>query len=337
MKKLVILSILISAAMFLSATRKALVVGNAEYGQNSLVNSVNDAVDFARTLQDVGFVVTLKTDVDQRAFEEAVETFYADIKPVDEVLFYYSGHGLQYNGENFLIPARANIDNERALRYDAVNANRIAEYLERAMTSIIILDACRESPFRKVRSSGRGLTSMEAAAGTQYIIYSTASGKTAEDGSDRNSPFTAALIKYIPQANLEITALIRNLSKEVAQKTGSRQIPCVYGSLMEEFYFVEPAYGENKHVPVEEKKSGKPGPSPAQTPELQVIATTGSILVYSNLEAEVYLDGARQGLLSAETQIRLSPVLTGNHDLELRRGPKLRSATFWWKEISKAR
>jgi len=278
MKRLLIFMLLICSSLALFAARKALVIGNGDYGANSLRNAVTDARDFAQVLRAVGFEVTLHTDVELRAFDQAVSAFNSTIRPVDEVVFYYSGHGLQFNGGNFLIPARANIADEISLKYDAVNANRISEYLQRAMVSILILDACRDNPFRNVRSSGRGLASMEAAPGTQYIIYSTSSGKTAEDGSGRNSPFTAALLKYVPQPGLEIASLLRTVSREVAQNTTNKQVPSFAGYIMEEYFFVKAAPEEKKPLdkPVEktpESPPTTPVSKPADLPGEKVVDT----------------------------------------------------------------
>jgi uncharacterized caspase-like protein len=152
MRRVLAILIFISLLAGLPAARKALVIGNGDYGQNSLRNAVNDARDFAAVLKAVGFEVVLKTDLDKKAFDQTVDSFFSAIKPIDEVVFYYSGHGAQFEGMNYLLPARSEIKDERDLKWDAMNANRISEYLQTASISIIILDACRDNPFRGVRS-----------------------------------------------------------------------------------------------------------------------------------------------------------------------------------------
>jgi len=247
MALLIVFSIILS---YCFGVRRALVIGNSDYGKNSLRNAVNDARDLAKALKEIDFEVTLVTDADLRKFETSVSGFTASIRPVDEVLFFYSGHGVQYNGENFLLPARSEIVSEVDLKYDAISANRISEHLQKGMVSIMILDACRDNPFRGIRSSEKGLAVMQAASGTQYIMYSTASGKTSSDGDGRNSPFTSALLKYILRPGMEITDVFRNVSKEVREQTHNRQTPFIYGSLDEYFYFAKAKPMEEKRPPV---------------------------------------------------------------------------------------
>jgi hypothetical protein len=237
MKKFLLLAVVVMFTVAAFAARKALVIGNGDYGQNSLKNAVTDARDFSGVIAALGFEVILKTDLSLRDFDSAVESFTGGIKPADEVLFYYSGHGVQFAGENYLIPARATISDEKDLKYDAVNANRLSENLQKASVSIIILDACRENPFRSVRSSNRGLAVIDVLPGMQCVFYSTASGKTAVDGEGRNSPFTAALLKYVPQAGMELTDVFRSVSREVKEVTNYTQTPFLSGNLDEYFYF----------------------------------------------------------------------------------------------------
>ncbi|MDP3113443.1 MAG: chitobiase/beta-hexosaminidase C-terminal domain-containing protein, partial [Candidatus Cloacimonadaceae bacterium] len=262
MKKLLVLLTLLCSTFYLNAARKALVIGNGDYGQNSLSNAAKDARDFAQVLTSVGFKVTLKTDVELKEFEHTVDTFTASLKAVDEVVFYFSGHGIQYSGENFLIPARSDPKSEKDLKWDAMNANRISEYLNKAMVSIMILDCCRDNPFRNVRSSARGMATIEVIPGMQCVFYSTASGKTAEDGRGENSPFTAALLKFVAIPDLELDEVFRNVSKQVKEDTSNRQTPFRSGNLDEYFYFA-------KSSPVEERKPlDKPAEIPVAIPIL---------------------------------------------------------------------
>ena len=279
MRRVLAILIFISLLAGLPAARKALVIGNGDYGQNSLRNAVNDARDFAAVLKAVGFEVVLKTDLDKKAFDQTVDSFFSAIKPIDEVVFYYSGHGAQFEGMNYLLPARSEIKDERDLKWDAMNANRISEYLQTASISILILDACRDNPFRGVRSGNRGLAMMDVKPGMQCVLYSTASGKTAVDGEGKNSPFTAALLKYVPQPGLELTDVFRNVSKEVKEATDYRQTPFQSGNLDEYFYFATAAAPEEKKPverPVEkpiETPVVKPVEKPAETPVAKPVET----------------------------------------------------------------
>lgn len=264
MKKLIVLIVLIGMFTLLMGARKALVVGNNDYGENALRNAVADARDIANVLESVGFEVTLKLNANRMEFERAVQNFQVAIRPIDEVLFYYSGHGAQFEGVNYLIPIQETILEDVDLKFKAVNANHISEFMQKANVSILLLDACRDNPYRNVRSGSRGLATMEASAGSQYIIFSTSSGSTADDGKGRNSPFTSALLKYIPEPGLEISSLVKNVTREVSTATKNKQRPAISGNIMDDYYFVQAPEGNKEEKPVE-VAAVKPTERPATT------------------------------------------------------------------------
>jgi len=139
--------------------RTALVIGNAAYEVGPLRNPGNDAHDMAAALQRLGFEVTLRRDVDRCTIQEAIDAFSHRLRQGGVGLFYFAGHGLQVQGENYLIPLRAHINREQDVPYEAVPVGRILGGMEDAGNSlnILILDACRDNPFaRKWRSTQRG-------------------------------------------------------------------------------------------------------------------------------------------------------------------------------------
>jgi uncharacterized caspase-like protein len=191
---------LIWATPGLAERRTALVIGNAAYGEFGVLrNPVNDATDMATTLRQLSFDVTLLRDVDLRTIQEAVETFVRQLRQGGVGLFYFAGHGMQVQGENYLIPLRARINREQDVVYETIPVGRILGGMEDAgnQLNIIILDACRDNPYaRQWRSDQRGLAMLQGAHGS-LIAYATAPGTVASDGSGRNGVYTEHLLKHL--------------------------------------------------------------------------------------------------------------------------------------------
>ena len=239
MRKSRIVFILILMLLFSSfaiADRLALVIGNGDYSGSPLRNPVNDAHDMAATLRSLDFEVMEKTNLNKRNLEEAAESFEDMIRSDDVALFYYSGHGLQVNGSNYLIPLEASIDEENDVRYEAVELDRILEKLAKAKLNIIILDACRDNPFRRMRSAGKGLAQIATNKVGTFIAYSTAPGSVASDGTGRNSPYTKHLIEQM-QTGLKIEETFKEVRKSVISETRSKQVPWDASCLADDFYF----------------------------------------------------------------------------------------------------
>lgn len=210
-------------------SRIALVIGNGSYPNVPLKNPVNDARDLASSLKGLGFEVSLVVDGDMAAMTKAVREFGNAIKRPDAVaLFYYSGHGIQYKGANYLIPAKADIQDPDELAFAAVNAEQVYAKMESSgdKTNIIILDACRNNPFPGAeRASERGLAIVGSAPPQSLIVYATAPGKTAQDGAGRNGAFTSALLKHLAEPGLDVELMIRKVREDVISATGGAQVP----------------------------------------------------------------------------------------------------------------
>ena len=226
------------------APRIALVVGISNYGpMGSLPNPVNDARALSERLSRIGFDVELAMDPDQRELRAAIQRLggrMADAGRAATVLFFFAGHGIQSRGENYLIPAGANIVREADLELEAVSASVILRQMEEveASTNIMILDACRNMPLtRSFRSGGVGLTQMDAPNGS-FIAYSTAPGSGAADGAGANSPFAAALLQEIARPGQPIEAVFRNVRRSVLESTGGEQTPWDSSSLIDAFFFM---------------------------------------------------------------------------------------------------
>ena len=237
-----VLTVLISWPSRGQMNNLALVIGNGEYiSATKLQNTTNDARDIAETLGLLGFEVMTLYNADYREMKKAIDEFGNRLKTADVGLFYYSGHGIQLNGYNYLIPVDAQLQSEQDAEYDCINAGRILSRMEGSglKTSIIILDACRNNPFLRSwnRSLERnGLAYMEAPTGS-LIAYSTAPGNTASDGIGRNGLYTKYLLKYMTNPELNVLQLFQEVRKNVREESNGKQIPWESTSLENDFYF----------------------------------------------------------------------------------------------------
>ena len=223
--------------------RFALVIGNASYKSvPALPNPARDAEAVGALLRDAGFQVTSALDLDKSNMSKVIRFFTTSIaeKPENTVaLIYFAGHGVQVDGENFLVPVDAVIAREADVPLEALRMGDLMSMLEtvRAKTRIVILDACRDNPFDDIaKTAPRGLAMVNAPAGT-LLAYSTSPGRTAEDGSAGNSPFAQALLKSARQPGLPIETALKNVRLAVHGATGGRQTPWEVSALTEPFAF----------------------------------------------------------------------------------------------------
>ena len=231
--------LLLFSSVAFSAERVALVIGNGDYKSSPLRNAINDAKDMSKKLQALGFEVIHKSNADKPTVLKAINQFGRKLRSSEVGLFYYAGHGLQVKGSNYLIPIGAYVSSETDVEYEGVNAGRILGKMETAgnKVNIIILDACRDNPFkRSFRSSTRGLARMDAPRGT-FIAYSTKPGSVAADGDGRNGIFTKHLLKNMTTPDLPIEKVLKRVRNGVLNDTAQQQMPWQSSSLTGEFYF----------------------------------------------------------------------------------------------------
>jgi hypothetical protein len=221
--------------------RVALVIGNAKYEHaDTLTNTVNDANAIAALLTKAGFdVVDERRDVGVVEFKRAVREFLNSAANADIVVVYYSGHGIEVGGTNYLIPVDAKLASDYDIDDETISLDRIMLTAQSAKRlSLIILDACRDNPF--LRTAARATTTRSVAnrlvgvqpAGTDSLIaYAAKAGSVSYDGAGSNSPFTTALVKYIAEPGLDIRIALGKVRDDVLASTGNRQEPFVYGSL----------------------------------------------------------------------------------------------------------
>lgn len=241
---LAVLCTLVTLSVAMSKPQRiALVIGNGAYAESPLRNPVNDAKDIAAALTRRGFEVSLIQNGTQPQIEDAIRDLSRKLADGGIGLFYYAGHGMQVEGQNYLIPVGAKIREELDVKYEGVAANRVLDFLERAnnQMNIIILDACRNNPFaRSFRSSTRGLARMDAPTGS-IMAYATAPGSTASDGTGRNGVYTKHLLKAIETPGLDIHHAFMQVRRGVMLDTQNRQTPWESSSLIGDFYFQHPA------------------------------------------------------------------------------------------------
>ncbi len=230
-----------SAAM--AETRLALVIGNSSYTSvSALPNPANDAKAMAKFLGDAGFQVLQAPNLSQSELRKTIGNFASMVaeKGKDTVaLVFYAGHGLQVDGENYLVPVDAQIEREGDVPLQAMRLNDVMNALAAvpSKTRIVILDACRNNPFSAVnKTGGRGLAIVDAPNGS-LVSYSTAPGTEALDGDGANSPFTSALLKAGSQAGVPIEQVLKRVRLEVSNATDRQQFPWESSSLTDEFSF----------------------------------------------------------------------------------------------------
>ncbi len=232
-----------------AAERVALVIGNQAYRHTTVLNNPgNDARGIATVLRRLSFDVDLQTDIDYRAMRSAVRRFSTRLEGAEVGIFYYAGHALQVDGRNYLAPVDARLADKVDLHFEAVSLDLVLTQLEREpRTSLVFLDACRDNPlarnlarsmgFGRSAAVGRGLSRVSAGIGT-LVTYATQPGNIAEDGTGRNSPFTAALLSHIETPGLEVRQVLTRVRNDVLSATGGRQVPWDHSSLTGDFYFV---------------------------------------------------------------------------------------------------
>jgi hypothetical protein len=219
--------------------RIALVIGNSNYVSRPLKNPVNDADDMTVFLKSAGFKVTEVKNADIFQLRSSIKNFEDSLPTYEVGLIYYSGHGIEFKGSNYLIPVDAQLKNEQDIPRQGYDISSILGKMSKAnkKTMIFILDACRNNPvFSQYRSAKDGLTQMVAPSGA-IIAFSAAPGQVASDGNGRNSPYTAALLTKARVPNKKIEDILKETSQKVSDDTGGRQIPWYNSSLVGDFYF----------------------------------------------------------------------------------------------------
>ncbi|WP_426441874.1 caspase family protein [Bradyrhizobium genosp. P] len=247
-----LLSILVPAAILLGGSpssaenRLALVIGQSAYKSvPALPNPANDARAVSQMLTDSGFAVTSASDLSQDEMRARISDFAGQIaaKGADTVaLVFYAGHGVQIDGENYLVPVDVDPKREADIPIQAVRLNDILNTLTSVPSRmrILLLDACRNDPFPELnKTAGHGLAIIDARVGAPgtFVSFSTSPGAEAEDGSGTNSPYTTALLASAKEKGIPIEDTFKRVRLAVNKATDGRQTPWDSSSLTEDFSF----------------------------------------------------------------------------------------------------
>jgi TPR repeat protein len=225
----------------------ALVIGEANYANApQLPNARNDAVAMASTLRDLGFDVVSVPDGTRDGIEAAIKAFLGKLQSAEIVFLYYSGHGVQNRGANYIVPVDAKLEDDVNFDSDFVSVSDVLARLEAAVPAsaakIVVLDACRDNPWAPIaaKQSGArspGLAALSPAAvaesgqsniGAGYfriVAFSTAPGQVATDGAGDHSPYTQSLLRFLPQQGLEVGEIFRQAAADVQRDTNGAQKP----------------------------------------------------------------------------------------------------------------
>ncbi len=240
--------VLIMAPPAFAERKVALVVGNSNYANvPRLPNPRNDAGDMIGRLKALGFEVIPGLDLDRNGFLNTLASFGRAAEGADVALFFYAGHGLQVNGQNYLVPTDAKVEYEAELDIALIPVPLVMQQLARgSRVNIVLLDACRDNPFAKdlsrtlgTRSSsalGRGLSRIQTASGT-FIAFATQPDNVAQDGAGRNSPFTQAFLANMEKPGLSLSDLMIEVRNDVMRETNGKQVPWDSSSLTGRFSF----------------------------------------------------------------------------------------------------
>ncbi len=255
MRWLAVIGLLLALCLPAQAARLALVIGNKDYSVGPLKNPLNDAEDMAAALGGLGFQVTLVKNLKRDDIGRTVEAFANRIRPGDDALVFYAGHGLQVKGVNYLPAVDARIAVESDVPLNSLNLNELLQRLDDAKAGVrlLLVDACRDNPYsRGFRSNARGLARVEGAPSGTLMHFATRPGGVADDGGGRNGVYTAELLKHLRSPGLPVESMLKRVASGVRQATGGSQQPWTEGALDGEFYF---ASGPG------------PGPGPASQPD----------------------------------------------------------------------
>lgn len=237
--------------------RVALVIGNGAYsGAPKLPTSAADAARMSTMLSALGFEVTTGVDLARTAMTADLARFYEAARGAEVALFYFSGHGVQVNGHNYLLPIDAKFDDpQAALDVDgrAVDLQKFINAASGARTVLAFVDACRDNPiveenlaktfYKGVGGPTKGLAVVrkEDLGTGQFVGFAADEGRTAQTGDGSVSVYTAALLKILPTPGVDISVLHRRVRREVEEATRGQQSPRAVDDLREALYLATPA------------------------------------------------------------------------------------------------
>ena len=315
---LILLFLAIALSDAAAQNRTALLVANGNYANfGKLANPVPEARALKAALERLGFQATLVEDASREAMVDALADFEASLKTRSGIAFFhYGGHGVQVGGKNYLIPANAEIPDEKRVASRCVDLDEVMAALDSSGsdTNIVVLDACRNNPLPASagRSASRGLAVVGAKPRNSIIVYAAESGNVAQDGL-----FTPALTRALGTPGLSLGDVVMQVRREVFDKSKGAQTPGAYDQLFAPVYLAG-AFSGGGPSPAP-TMAVTPAPQPAVTMTVTAPKKTyGSLAVTATSAGTLYLDGVKLGDLPAEATANLGNIETGSRKLELR-------------------
>jgi hypothetical protein len=254
---MILMLLTISAQAALMEKRVALVIGNGAYHSDIpvLPNASNDSRAVAKALMRLGFEVHHGEDLTEGKMGDLLAKFARSVAGADVGLFFYAGHGLQFEGENYLIPVDATrMEHEWSIELETLPISSVLRAIKGAKMKLIFLDACRDNPLPQTLAEANPSRSLAVSQGLveiqhgpeTFVAFAAEPGKVAADGDTRHSPFTQALLRNIETPGLEVNDLLTKIRSRVVKDTGGEQTPVHFSKLTKDFYF-EPRSAEIVH------------------------------------------------------------------------------------------
>jgi uncharacterized protein len=310
--------------------RVALVIGNGAYKNVPVLpNPPNDAEDVAAALERLGFAVHKVTNARFEDLRRALLDFNSRASGAELAVVFYAGHGISVGGENYLIPVDAELSTDAGIGNEAVNLHAVMMAVSGASElGLVILDACRNNPFANrmqrldaSRAVGRGLAPVQS-ANNVLVAFAAKDGATAADGAGRNSPFSAALLKFIETPGLEINFLFRDVRDEVMAATKREQQPFVYGSLSKKAIYLKPSPSMDQVSPLQTSagESNTTTTSEDESVWLTIVDSSDPSLFEEFLRKfpiSRHVGEARSSL----QRLRIANAVSGQSSPETKRGP----------------
>jgi hypothetical protein len=254
--------------------KEALLIANGDYAHFAkLPNPTGDAKTLVASLQVIGFHITLVENATREGMLDALQSFQDRLKKSHAVaLFHYGGHGVQVDGRNYLIPTEVDIPDERKVATRAVDLDEVMTTLDASgsIANVVILDACRDNPLPATltRSTTRGLTVVQTKPKNSLVIFAAEAGSRAQDGL-----FTPTLARAITKPGKSLSQIMKEVRKDVFNKSNGTQTPGEYDQLFEDIYL----YSQPNI------QQGGPTPSSATSVVTQsAVGTTNSVAESTN-------------------------------------------------------
>ncbi len=323
---------------FRGEERIALVIGNGDYPQMPLRNPVYDVRALAQTLQGLGFTVIKIENGDRQMIDNALRQFRQALGRRTVGLFFFSGHGLQHQGINYLMPIDGQLMDGQDIKDKFISADAVQEQMAASgnKLNLIFLDACRTDAgqiFPQLKNSSQGLAQMRDRP-NMLISYATAPDAAAFDGLI-NSPYAESLVRHLPE-NLPLEKLMAQVQEDVSRETNGGQIPWVKSTLKKPFSFgserlPKPYYilEKKQHSSLEElKQLAQAGDGDAQTMLAYLYHSGDRIPRDNRLAIYWYETAAKAG--HGDAQYALGTIYFNGLGARQNYG----QAHYWWQQAS---